>query len=67
MTINEQIRKLRKDQSITTRRLSELTGVSKTIIINFENGKANITMDTLYRITKALGVTLTISTESHFK
>ena len=62
MTINEQLRKLRKDQSITTRRLSELTGVSKTIIINFENGKANITMDTLYRITNALGATIEIST-----
>lgn len=67
MTINEQLRKLRKEQSITTRQLSELTGVSKTIIINFENGKANITMDTLYRITKALGAKIEISTHSDFK
>ena len=38
MTLNQEIRKRRIAKGISIRRLAELTGLSATTIVNFENG-----------------------------
>lgn len=47
-------RRIRKERSMTLRELSEKSGISTVYLSNYENGKANITVASLYAIAKAL-------------
>lgn len=67
MKINEQLKRIRKDRKMSAQKLSDLSGVNRSTIHNFENGKMDITTNTLYKLAYSLGATLTISTESDFK
>lgn len=49
---------LRTAKGYSLRELEEISGVSKTIINNIENGKANPTIETLLLLAKALDVEL---------
>lgn len=57
MAIGDKIRLLRKENRISIRMLSELTGLSKSTLSDIENNNSKKpTVDTVGRIAKALGV-----------
>ncbi|GAB4007134.1 hypothetical protein GCM10028808_10430 [Spirosoma migulaei] len=58
--IGSKILEARKAKGLTQTELGELLGVSKVTINGYEAGKQNLTLETLERITKALGVKLRI-------
>lgn len=53
-------RRIRKEKGLSLRELSQLSGLSTVYLSNYENGKANITIASLYAIAKALGTTVNI-------
>jgi len=58
--VGEQIRLIRKNRGLTQTQLAERTGndsMSKSRISDIENGKINISLDTLERLMNALDVT----------
>ena len=59
-TIRKNIRKYRKEKGITSARLAELVGLSHDFIRQIESEKSayNFSVDTFYRISVALDVTL---------
>ena len=59
-TIRKNIRKYRKEKGITSARLAELVGLSHDFIRQIESQKSayNFSVDTFYRISVALDVTL---------
>ena len=56
--LDEQIRKVIKEQGITGYRLAKNSGVSQSIIVRFLNGERNITLKTASKLTDALGLEL---------
>ena len=53
------IRELREEMNLSQEKLSEKSGVSRTIISNLENGQnTSTTMKTLSKLAKALDTTL---------
>ena len=62
MTIGKNIADLRKSNGMTQEQLAEKIGTKKTYISRLENGKADIQLNTLFRIFEGLGrrVRLTI-------
>lgn len=56
MKIIYHVYKYRIDKGLTVRQLSELSGVSKSMINNIENRKCNPTLYSLCLIASALGV-----------
>lgn len=59
-TIRKNIKKYRKEKGITSAQLSEMVDLSHDFIRQIESEKAayNFSVDTFYRISVALGVTL---------
>lgn len=59
-TIRKNIKKYRKEKGITSAQLSEMVNLSHDFIRQIESEKAayNFSVDTFYRISVALGVTL---------
>lgn len=59
-TIRKNIKKYRKEKGITSAKLSEMVDLSHDFIRQIESEKAayNFSVDTFYRISVALGVTL---------
>ena len=59
-TIRKNIRKYRKEKGLTSARLAELVGLSHDFIRQIESEKSayNFSVDTFYRISVALDVTL---------
>ena len=53
-------RRIRKEKGLSLRELSQRSGLSTVYLSNYENGKANITIASLYAIAKALGTTVNI-------
>lgn len=47
---------VRKDYKLSQKKLGQYAGVSQTIISNFESGKVDITLNTLFKITHALNI-----------
>lgn len=57
MTIGDKIRLLRKENKVSIRKLSEMTGLSKSTLSDLENNKSKKpTVDTIDRIAKALQI-----------
>jgi len=57
VTIGDKIRLLRKENNISIRKLSEMTGLSKSTLSDIENNKSKKpTVDTIERIAKALQI-----------
>lgn len=50
------IRNIRLSKHLSVRRLSGLSGVSRTYISEIENGRKSPTLETLYKLAKALNV-----------
>nr|DAP88638.1 MAG TPA: helix-turn-helix domain protein [Caudoviricetes sp.] len=59
MTLNQEIRKRRIAKGISIRRLAELTGLSSTTIVNFENG-SGARMEKVMAMIDALGCKVVI-------
>lgn len=53
--VGRELAKLRKERGLTQEQLSELTGLDRTNIAKIENGKYNVSIDILSRVTDALG------------
>lgn len=58
MKIIYHVNKYRIDTGLTIRQLAELSGVSKSMINNIENGKCNPTLYSLCHIALALNVSV---------
>lgn len=58
----QRIRELRKGRRLTQRGLAERAGLSETFISYVERGQKSISIDSLYRISVALGVPLSLLT-----
>lgn len=58
--IGELLRNAREDEGWTLRHLAQLTGIAFNHIGRIEQGKYNVTVDTLARLCAALGMRITI-------
>lgn len=54
----ENLRKMRKAQGISQEKLAELAELHRTYIGSVERGERNITIDSMERLARALGVTI---------
>lgn len=52
------VKRIRKEQKISLKELSQKSGLSVSFLCNYENGKVNITVHALRQIAKALGVSI---------
>ena len=59
--IGQQLKEMRETKGITLRHLAKLTGIAYNHICRIEQGKYNVTIDTLAIIADALGGKLTLS------
>jgi transcriptional regulator with XRE-family HTH domain len=57
MTLGEKIRALRSGRNVSLRRLSEITGVSKTTLSDLENDIKNPSLETLEKVAHAFNLT----------
>ena len=55
--VGEAIKKARLRQNLTQEELGERVGVKRSQICELENGKSSITLSTMSRVFKALGIT----------
>ncbi|HIU56631.1 MAG TPA: helix-turn-helix transcriptional regulator [Candidatus Ornithomonoglobus merdipullorum] len=58
MDIAERLRTVRKSKNISVYRLSQMSGISETHIRDLERGDRNPSFDTLSRLAKPLGLSL---------
>lgn len=58
--ISGEVRLRRKELGLTQEELAIMCGVSRRLIIDFENGKNTISLDRLLLITQTLGLTLKV-------
>lgn len=56
--LRHELSRLRAEKRLTYDRLAELTGLSRTVLINLETGKTRGSLDTWHRVAHALGVPL---------
>ena len=56
--LRKDIKARRKELALTSIELAKLANTTQSQILNFENGKANITIDLLGRICASLDVTI---------
>lgn len=61
--IGKIIRERRKFLKITQKDLAEIVGLSLRNFVDVENGRANPTLDTIQKITDALGLRIRISVD----
>lgn len=59
MNVGENIKKIRKEKGITQKQLGEMLGVSQAAIVQFENSNSNLKLETIKKISNALGVSET--------
>lgn len=56
LTVNENIKRIRKERGLTQKRLGEICGIAEPNIRKYENGKQNPKLETVEKIASALGV-----------
>lgn len=56
--LGQQIQKLRREKTLTQENLSLESGISRSHIAMIEAGKRDITVSCMFKISRALGVTL---------
>lgn len=56
--VGERIRRLRKNKGLTQEQLAELSGLHTNYVGQVERGEKNLTVETLEKIVRGLGVTL---------
>ncbi|MGY6521453.1 MAG: helix-turn-helix domain-containing protein [Mongoliitalea sp.] len=50
----EKVRTIRKSQNVSQEKLAELAELDRTYISDIENGKRNVSIETVFKIAKAL-------------
>jgi transcriptional regulator with XRE-family HTH domain len=50
----EKVRSIRKSQNVSQEKLAELAELDRTYISDIENGKRNVSIETVFKIAKAL-------------
>lgn len=55
-SLGYRIRQLREDKNVSQRQLALMTGTSRSYLWKLEGGKADVGIDVLCRIARALGV-----------
>lgn len=63
MKINEKIKTLRLERGMSIRQLADATGVSKTTIVNIEQGYNSASIELVQRLLDHLGYELSITTK----
>ena len=63
-SLGVQFRKYRKQQGLSQRRVSQLSGVAQDKISKFENGNRNIRISTLFRLLDVLNLRLVVIDEN---
>lgn len=63
MKINETIKSLRLERGMSIRQLADATGVSKTTIVNIEQGYNSASIELIQRLLDHLGYELSITTK----
>jgi transcriptional regulator with XRE-family HTH domain len=63
MKINETIKSLRLERGMSIRQLADATGVSKTTIVNIEQGYNSASIELVQRLLDHLGYELSITTK----
>lgn len=63
MKINETIKSLRQERGMSIRQLADATGVSKTTIVNIEQGYNSASIELVQRLLDHLGYELSITTK----
>ncbi len=58
MDISKRLKEIRKTKDVSVYRLSQLSGVSETHIRDLERGDRNPSIDTLYKLSVPLGISL---------
>ncbi len=53
------IRQVREDRNLSQERLAELAGLHRTYVSSVEQGHRNISIENIYKIANALGVSIT--------
>ena len=61
--LGQRLRALRKERGLTQDKLGELSGLSGKFIGEVERGQKSISIDSLYRVSVALGITLSHLTD----
>ena len=56
--LRHELSRLRADKHLTYDALADLTGLSRTVLINLETGKTRGSLDTWHKVAHALGVPL---------
>lgn len=57
LSVGQQIREARKQKGLTQKELAEKLGISEAAVYRYEQGQ-NFTVETLYRISQVVGVTV---------
>lgn len=57
--IGSAIREVREDRAMSQEKLAEESGLHRTYISSVELGRRNISIDNIYKIASALGVSMT--------
>jgi transcriptional regulator with XRE-family HTH domain len=52
------LRKIRLDKNISQEKLADLAGLHRTYVSSVERGERNVTLQTVERLAKALGVSM---------
>lgn len=63
MKISEKIKSLRMERGMSIRQLADATGVSKTTIVNIEQGYNSASIELVQRLLDHLGYELSITTK----
>lgn len=63
MKISEKIKSLRLERGMSIRQLADATGVSKTTIVNIEQGYNSASIELVQRLLDHLGYELSITTK----
>jgi transcriptional regulator with XRE-family HTH domain len=50
----KKVRQIRKDKGVSQEKLAELAELDRTYISDIENGKRNVSIETVFKIAKAL-------------
>ena len=56
--VGDRVRAVRKEKHLSMEKLAELAGIDYRQVFNIEHGKTNVTVSTLYNISRALDMSI---------
>ena len=56
--LGQNLKRIRTEKGISQNKIARTLGIDRAFISNIENGKTNPTLDTIARIAKAIGVSI---------